>query len=129
MVMERANNPESDGIRVAAMNEELLLGLVRQHELTEMAELLIAQLRAEILARQKAEDALVRSEKLASSVVEPYLRCALGGRRSQMLKPSSLLREKYACFPMSQRSMKPERLLELRFLLPTLRNASVQKML
>ena len=44
----------------------MLLGLVRQHELTEAAELLNAQLQAEILARKKAEDALISSEKLAS---------------------------------------------------------------
>jgi two-component system NtrC family sensor kinase len=51
---------------VAAMNEGLLLGLVRQHELTEVAQLLNTQLQAEIIARRKAEGALVRSEKLAS---------------------------------------------------------------
>ena len=51
---------------VAALNEGLMLGLVRQHELRESAELLNAQLQAEILARKKAEDALVSSEKLAS---------------------------------------------------------------
>jgi two-component system, NtrC family, sensor kinase len=49
-----------------AMNQALLLGSVRQHELTEAAELLAAQLQSEIVARKSAEEALIRSEKLAS---------------------------------------------------------------
>ena len=49
------------------MNEGLMLGLVRQHELTEIAELLNARLEAEILARKKAEEALISVEKLASA--------------------------------------------------------------
>lgn len=53
-------------LTIGALNEGLMLGLVRQHELTEIAELLNIQLQAEIFARRKAEDALVRSEKLAS---------------------------------------------------------------
>ena len=48
------------------MNQALLLGSVRQHELTEAAELLVTQLQSEIVARKKAEEALTRSEKLAS---------------------------------------------------------------
>jgi len=48
-----------------AMNEALLLSSVRQHELTEVAELLAAELHSEILARKSAEEALIRSEKLA----------------------------------------------------------------
>jgi len=51
---------------VTAVNEGLMMGLVRQHELTEIAELLNEQLQAEIIARKKAEDALIHSEKLAS---------------------------------------------------------------
>ena len=43
-----------------------MLGLVRQHELTEIAELLNVQLQAEIVGRKKAEEALINSEKLAS---------------------------------------------------------------
>ena len=50
----------------ASFNEALMLGLVRQHELTETSELLIAQLRAEMIARKKTEEALIASEKLAS---------------------------------------------------------------
>jgi two-component system NtrC family sensor kinase len=49
-----------------AMNQALLLGSVRQHELTEAAELLSAQLQSEIIARKSAEEALIRSEKLAA---------------------------------------------------------------
>jgi two-component system NtrC family sensor kinase len=49
-----------------AMNQALLLGSVRQHELTEAAELLASQLHSEIIARKNAEEALIRSEKLAS---------------------------------------------------------------
>jgi two-component system, NtrC family, sensor kinase len=49
-----------------AMNQALLLGSVRQHELTEAAELLVTQLQSEIVARKKTEEALTRSEKLAS---------------------------------------------------------------
>lgn len=52
---------------VAALNEALMLGLVRQHELTEAAELLNAQLQAEIATRKNAEEALIRNEKLASA--------------------------------------------------------------
>jgi two-component system NtrC family sensor kinase len=54
---------ERDG---AAMNEGLMLALVRQHELTEQAELLNILLQEEIAARKKAEEALVSVEKLAS---------------------------------------------------------------
>ena len=50
-----------------AMNQALLLGSVRQHELTEAAELLNVQLQAAILLAKKVEGALIRSEKLASA--------------------------------------------------------------
>ena len=50
-----------------AMNQALLIGSVRQHELTEAAELLNAQLQAAIIVGKKAEAALVGSEKLASA--------------------------------------------------------------
>jgi two-component system NtrC family sensor kinase len=49
-----------------AMNEALMLGMIRQQELTDTAEALNTQLRSEMAARQKAEEALVKSEKLAS---------------------------------------------------------------
>jgi len=50
-----------------AMNQALLLGSVRQHELTETAELLNVQLQAAIMLSKKAEEALIGSEKLASA--------------------------------------------------------------
>lgn len=48
-------------------NEALTLSLLRQHELTEAAELANTLLHAEIAARQKVEEALLNSEKLASA--------------------------------------------------------------
>ncbi|ADW69576.1 PAS domain-containing sensor histidine kinase [Granulicella tundricola] len=48
-----------------AMNEALLLGSVRQHELTEAADLLNVQLQAAIIVAKNAEAALIGSEKLA----------------------------------------------------------------
>lgn len=42
-----------------------MLGLIRQHGLTEAAEQVDMLLQAEMVARKKAEDALVRSERLA----------------------------------------------------------------
>ncbi len=50
-----------------AMNQALLLGSVRQHELTEAADLLNVQLQAAIILAKKAEEALIGSEKLASA--------------------------------------------------------------
>jgi len=63
---EQTNNRAAMELDVTALNQALMLGLVRQHELTEAAELLNAQLQTEIAARKKAEGALVNSEKLAS---------------------------------------------------------------
>ncbi|HEY5215088.1 MAG TPA: hypothetical protein VIJ38_18915, partial [Acidobacteriaceae bacterium] len=45
-----------------AMNQALLLGSVRQHELTEAAELLNARLQAAIILGKKSEEALIGSE-------------------------------------------------------------------
>ena len=53
-------------VDLTGMNEALMLGLVRQHELTERTDLLNAQLQQEIAARKRTEDALISSEKLAS---------------------------------------------------------------
>jgi signal transduction histidine kinase len=50
-----------------AMNQALLLSSLRQHELTDAAELLNTQLQAAVLVRNKAEQALIGSEKLASA--------------------------------------------------------------
>lgn len=49
-----------------AMNQALLIGSLRQHELTEQANGLNAQLQAEISGGRQTQEALVRSEKLAS---------------------------------------------------------------
>src|SRR5471032_1850911 len=48
--------------KMRAMNEALVLGLVRQHELTDVADLLNLQLQSEIIERQQAETALRESE-------------------------------------------------------------------
>ena len=50
-----------------AMNQALLLGSVRQHELAEASDLLNVQLNAAIILAKKAEEALIGSEKLASA--------------------------------------------------------------
>jgi signal transduction histidine kinase/ActR/RegA family two-component response regulator len=54
--------------KMLAMNEALLLGSVRQHELTEAAEKLNRQLRAEIAERKQAEDALLKAGALQSAI-------------------------------------------------------------
>lgn len=51
--------------RAIAVNEQLLLSGMRQHELRETAEKLNAQLQLEIADRKRIEQALVNSEKLA----------------------------------------------------------------
>jgi two-component system CheB/CheR fusion protein len=51
--------------RAIAVNEQLLLSGVHQHELRETAERLNAQLQLEIADRKRMEHALVHSEKLA----------------------------------------------------------------
>lgn len=61
-----AHNGRPSDTDFAALNEGLMLSLVGQHGLTEAAELSNVLLQAEIVVRKKAEDALVRSEKLAS---------------------------------------------------------------
>ena len=48
--------------QAAAMNEALMLGSVRQHELTEAADDLNEKLRAQVLERQRIDDALRESE-------------------------------------------------------------------
>ncbi len=50
-----------------AMNQALLLGSIRQHELIQAAELLNVQLQAAIIVGKKAEEALIGSEKLAAA--------------------------------------------------------------
>jgi two-component system, NtrC family, sensor kinase len=53
--------------RVTAMNEALLQAAVVQHELTETAERAHAELQAEMKERKLAQEALLRSELLASA--------------------------------------------------------------
>lgn len=66
MAVELTNDGRQSDQDLTALNEGLMLGLVRQHELREASDLLNAQLQAEIVARKKTEEALVASEKLAS---------------------------------------------------------------
>jgi two-component system NtrC family sensor kinase len=68
MASELTNNTKPSGglLDAIAANEALTLSLIRQHELTEAAELANAQLKAEIVARKKAEEALIVSAKLSS---------------------------------------------------------------
>jgi signal transduction histidine kinase len=66
MATELRNKIKPAQADMTAMNESLMLGLVRQHELTEAAERLNVQLQTQIIARKRAEEALVNSEKLAS---------------------------------------------------------------
>lgn len=60
MAGEPKSKEQSTKLEPAELNERLMLSLIRQHELNE-------QLQAEIVARKKAEEALISSEKLASA--------------------------------------------------------------
>lgn len=62
--------PPSTDEQIVAMNEALMLGSIRQHELTEAAENLNEQLRTEIDERKQAEKALRESEARARSLFE-----------------------------------------------------------
>jgi two-component system, NtrC family, sensor kinase len=53
--------------QAAAMNEALLISAVRHHELMEVADSLNTQLQAEIKERKVVQEALLRSEMLASA--------------------------------------------------------------
>ena len=57
VMIQVTESAQSDGLTVA-MNEALILGSVRQHELTEAAEKLNAQLQAEVAERKQVEQAL-----------------------------------------------------------------------
>ena len=54
MEVGQANKRKPSKVNLAALNEGLMLGLVRQHGLTEVAELLNELLQNEIVARRKA---------------------------------------------------------------------------
>lgn len=64
-VMMQVTETTQSHQRAIAVNEQLLLSGVRQHELREIAEKLNAQLQLEIADRKRMEQALVTSEKLA----------------------------------------------------------------
>lgn len=66
MAAEISSKEQPVQLDARALNESLMLSLVRQHELTETAQLLNEQLQAEMNARKRAEEALVSSAKLAS---------------------------------------------------------------
>jgi signal transduction histidine kinase len=53
--------------QAAAMNQELLLAVIRQHELADEAARLNAQLQLEMAERKRMEQALLNSEKLAAT--------------------------------------------------------------
>jgi two-component system NtrC family sensor kinase len=53
--------------QATAMNQELMMTAVHQHELTDVAEKLNAQLQLEMADRKRMEQALMNSEKLAAT--------------------------------------------------------------
>ncbi len=64
-VLLQVTEATTTGRDAVLINQALLLGALRQHELLDAAELLNTQLRAEMLARKAAETALLRGERLA----------------------------------------------------------------
>jgi PAS domain-containing protein len=55
--------------KMLAMNEALLLGSLRQHELTEVADSLNARLQAEISERKQAEEVLRKNKRQYDNLV------------------------------------------------------------
>jgi two-component system, NtrC family, sensor kinase len=66
-VMIRVTETAGFHQQATAMNQELLLSSVRQHELAEVAEKLNVQLQLEITERKRMEQALLNSAKLAAT--------------------------------------------------------------
>ena len=58
--------------QATAMNQELLLSVVRQHELTEVEERLNAQLHLEITERKRVEQEAVAAKELAQKTVAQF---------------------------------------------------------
>jgi hypothetical protein len=67
MTEETRSSAASFEKSLTTLNEALMIGLIRQHELTEAVDRLNDELKAEMAARRKAEDALVSSEKVGFS--------------------------------------------------------------
>ncbi len=67
--------PPPERAKLVELNEALILGVVRQHELTEAAEDLNAQLRATLAERERVEGALRASEAFNRSIVESSPDC------------------------------------------------------
>ena len=61
--------------KMLAMNEALVLGALRQHELTEASDNLNAQLRSEITERKQVEEALRDSDAYSQSLFESNSDC------------------------------------------------------
>jgi light-regulated signal transduction histidine kinase (bacteriophytochrome) len=71
LIGSRLAGPAERGLSITAMNEALMLGAVRQHELAEAADWANAQLRKEINERQHAENEVRRlNAELEQRVVE-----------------------------------------------------------
>ncbi len=66
-VMIQVTETASFHQQATAMNQELLVSAVRQHELAEVADRLNAQLQREITDRKRMEQALLNSAKLAAA--------------------------------------------------------------
>ena len=66
MAGDSKHHEQRASLDAVALNEQLMVSLVRQHELTETTQALNEELKAEIAARKRAEEALINSEKLAS---------------------------------------------------------------
>jgi PAS domain S-box-containing protein len=62
-IIVQVTEAPSFNMNAVAMNQALMMGSVRQHELTEKSEQLLEQLRAEMLVSKQAHEALIGSQK------------------------------------------------------------------